>query len=76
MEDTEVPASRSAKTGVIAPRGFSIDLEVGTNDHRIHKLPAVRGDTGQALCAAGQREVRNALARIDEFAEGLDLVER
>ena len=34
-------------------------------------MAAVRGDTGKALVASGEQEVREALDGLDEFAEGL-----
>lgn len=67
--DSGQPAEADTR---LAPRALSIDLEVGIRDRRIHKLAAVRGDTGEALVASGQREVGAALDRLDGFAEGLD----
>lgn len=55
----------------LAPRALSIDLEVGTKDHRIHELAAVRGDNGEALTASGPKQVREALQQLDEFADGV-----
>lgn len=55
----------------LAPRALSIDLEVGIKDRRIHKLAAVRGDSGGALTAAGPKQVRKALQQLDAFADGV-----
>ena len=53
-----------------APRCLSIDLEVGQEDSRIYELSAVRGDDGRAL-TPGKNKVREGLAEIDDFSQGL-----
>jgi len=52
-----------------APRCLSIDLEVGKTDGRIHRLAAVRGDSGEALVCTGVELAKNP-ERLDTFAEG------
>ena len=55
----------------LAPRALSVDLEVGRKDHQIHKFAAVRGDTGESLVASGSKKIREAMQRLDDFADGL-----
>ncbi len=50
----------------------SLDLETGTSG-RIQKLGAVRSDTGRSLSHRG-RGLSEALARLDEFADGAAFV--
>ena len=54
---------------------LSLDLEVGRADDRIHALAGVRPDTGQTVAVprAG-RNPAQALARLDELAEGADFL--
>lgn len=56
-------------TSFAAPRCVSIDLEVGPKDSRIHRFAAVRGDTGASFTYESG-DLHEALARLDEFAEG------
>ncbi len=56
-----------------ALRCLSIDLEVGVRDSRIHRFAAVRGDTGQSFVFR-QGDQAAALARLDDFGEGLDFL--
>ena len=56
-------------------RYLSIDLEVGVRDNRIHALAGVRSDTGLSLTFSGPATgLASALARLDGFAEGAELV--
>ena len=54
---------------------LSLDLEVGRADNRIHALAGVRPDTGQrvAIPKVG-RNLGQALARLDELADGADFL--
>lgn len=58
----------------VARRTLSIDLEVGRDDGRIHKLAAIRGDDGRALVASTPRQIEAELEQIDAFATGLDFL--
>lgn len=72
MDDvTTTNRSEPKSDNRLAPRALSIDLEVGTRDHRIHQLAAVRGDSGEALTASGPKQVRKALQELDAFANGV-----
>ena len=54
---------------------MSLDLEVGRADGRIHALAGVRPDTGQSLAIPGVgSHLAQALARLDELANGADFV--
>ena len=55
------------------PSCLAFDLEVTTNDRRIHRIGAVRADTGERFTLAG-REARTWLARLDALAEGASFV--
>ena len=52
-----------------SPPCLSLDLEVGTRDHRIHKFAAVRPDTDQKLVFGGGNLAR-ALAKLDDLSQG------
>ena len=51
------------------PRCVSIDLEVSTEGHRIHRFAAVRGETGEAFTHR-TGDLLQALQKLDAFAEG------
>ena len=54
---------------------LSLDLEVGRADDRIHAVAGVRPDTGQAVAVPRVgRNLAQALARLDELAEGADFL--
>ncbi|CAK0752574.1 ATP-dependent DNA helicase RecQ [Gammaproteobacteria bacterium] len=53
------------------PHYLSIDLEVDRRTAHIHKLAAVRGDTGQALVCGKGGNLQATLARLDAFTSGL-----
>jgi len=63
------PIKESIETSSFAPRCLSIDLEVGVRDGRIHRFAAVRGDTGHSFVFQ-EGDLRAALAKLDDFAEG------
>ena len=54
-------------------RCLAIDLEVGLHDGRIHRLAAVRSDTGEAFFHRGAG-IEAALRRLDDFAAGCELL--
>ena len=58
----------------VAARCLSIDIEVGVNDRRIDRFAAVRGDSGQGFVLRGKAQVGEALARLDTFAQGAELL--
>ena len=67
------PASGGVE-GALA-RCLSLDLEVGRADNRIHALAGVRPDTGQKVTIPRVgRNLGQALARLDELADGADFV--
>ncbi len=67
------PASGAVESALT--RCLSLDLEVGRSDERIHALAGVRPDTGQKLAIHRVgRNLAQALARLDELAEGADFV--
>ena len=53
-----------------APRCLSIDLEVGVRDARIHSFAAIRGDDRESFLHFRHGKLGDALARLDELAEG------
>ena len=56
-------------------RCLSLDLEVGRADDRIHALAGVRPDTGQSVAVPRVgRNPAQALARLDELADGADFL--
>ena len=57
-------------------RCLSLDLEVGVQDHRIHKFAAVRQDTSQTVVYPddGGDSLNAALAKLDELADGADFL--
>ena len=55
------------------PRCLSLDLEVGKDGGHIRALAAVRPDTGRTLVHSG-RGMANALARLDDVANGASFV--
>ena len=56
-------------------RCLSLDLEVGRSDNRIHALAGVRPDTSQSVAISKVgRNLGQALARLDELAEGADFL--
>ena len=55
------------------PSCLAFDLEVTTDGQRIHRIGAVRADTGERLTLAG-RGVRTCLARLDALAEDASFV--
>lgn len=55
------------------PRCLSLDLEVGKDGSHIRALAAVRPDTGRTLVHSG-RGMANALARLDDVADGASFV--
>ena len=56
-------------------RCLSLDLEVGRADDRIHAVAGVRPDTGQTVAVPRVgRNLAQALARLDELAEGADFL--
>ncbi|WP_291995114.1 RecQ family ATP-dependent DNA helicase [Candidatus Accumulibacter sp. ACC003] len=64
------PAERPPSTvAPFKPRCLSIDLEVGVQTRRIHKLAAVRGDTGETWRFDGG-DLAGALHRLDALADG------
>ena len=56
-----------------APPCLSLDLEVGTQDARIHAFGAVRPDTDQRLVFSGGN-LTTALAQLDELAQGANFL--
>ena len=67
------PATGSV--GSALARCLSLDLEVGRADDRIHALAGVRPDTGQKVTIPRVgRNLGQALARLDELADGADFV--
>ena len=68
-------ASMPEPEGDALARCLSLDLEVGRTDDRIHALAGVRPDTGEsaAIPKIG-RNLGQALARLDELAEGADFL--
>ena len=56
-----------------APPCLSLDLEVGTQDARIHAFGAVRPDTDQRLVFGGGN-LTTALAQLDQLAQGADFL--
>ena len=57
-------------------RCLSLDLEVGVQDHRIHKFAAVRQDTGQTVVYPddGGDSLNVALAKLDDLVDGADFL--
>ena len=55
------------------PPCLSLDLEVGTQDSRIHAFGAVRPDTGQRL-VFGSGNLTAALAQLDELVQGANFL--
>ena len=54
---------------------LSVDLEVGTQDGRIHKFAGVRPDTGRSFSFPTSRtSLASALARLDDLAVGADFL--
>ncbi len=74
MPETQ-PASGPAPAAApqFAPRCLALDLEVGVADRRIHRLAAIRADTGQSLVFAGG-DLARALAELDRLADGAAFV--
>ena len=72
----EMHARRQApETPRIPFRCFSIDLEIGINDRRIHKLAGVRSDSEQRLSYGNVRtDLPLALTRLDQLAAGADVL--
>ena len=64
----ESPAERA-----LAGACLALDLEVGAVDGRIHRLAAVRSDSGQSI-SLPVKDPRAALAALDRLAEGADFV--
>ena len=63
------------KDSLLSFHCLSLDLEVGVQDHRIHKFAAVRPDTGRPLIfPAGDGGLAAALAKLDSFADGADFL--
>ncbi|KQP12691.1 RecQ family ATP-dependent DNA helicase [Pseudorhodoferax sp. Leaf267] len=62
-------ASSGRDTAGLAHACFSLDLEVGIQDSRIHLLAAVRGDTGQAFVHT-RGDLQAALTALDTHAAG------
>ncbi len=57
------------------PRCLSLDLEVGRNDNRIHALAGVRPDTDRQVAISRiDRNLGQALARLDDLADGADFL--
>ena len=84
-KDSMVQGSAAGRRDAAAPgldghrdaltRCLSLDLEVGRADDRIHALAGVRPDTGQTMAVPRVgRNVGQALARLDELAEGADFL--
>ena len=68
-------ASTPEPDGDALGRCFSLDLEVGRADNRIHALAGVRPDTGESVAIPKiGRNLGQALARLDELAEGADFL--
>ena len=76
------PPDSGANTGTSAPPNagkdltpacLSLDLEVGRKDRRIHAFAAVPSNSGRPLAFRG-RGLAKALARLDGFASGTDLL--
>ena len=54
---------------------LSLDLEAGVKDRRIHAFAAIRPDRGQPLALRpSSGNLAAALAKLDDFADGADLV--
>ena len=54
---------------------LSVDLEVGTQDGRIHKFAGVRPDTGRSFSFPTSRtSLASALARLDDLAAGVSFL--
>ncbi|MCY4618252.1 MAG: RecQ family ATP-dependent DNA helicase [Chloroflexi bacterium] len=67
--------TRSSDPALLPLHCFSIDLEVGIDDRRIHKLAGVRSDTNQGLSYGKVgADLGLALARLDELATGADVL--
>lgn len=64
----ELKKENGNKSG-LSPNCLSIDLEVGRNDGRIHAFAGIHGKTGKA-CVYRQGDLREALERLDDFAQG------
>ena len=56
-----------------SPCCLSLDLEVSKDSGRIHALGAVRADTGRHMAHSGGN-LRAALARLDDFADGASFI--
>ena len=62
-------------TANLSEHCLSLDLEVGVEDHRIHAIAAVRPDREHSLILRPTRSgLAEALARLDDFADGVDFV--
>ena len=55
-------------------RCLSLDLEVGRNDGRIHALAGVRPDIDTSFTFARQRGLPQALAKLNELAQGTNFL--
>ena len=66
-------ALSSDKETPFAPPCLSLDLEVGTQDSRIHAFGAVRPDTNQRLVFSGGN-LTAALAQLDQLAQGANFL--
>ncbi len=60
-------ALASQQDQTFRPRCVSLDLEVGTEDGRIHALGVVRADTGRSYSGGGSG---SELEKLDELADG------
>lgn len=56
------------------PPCLSFDLEVGEKDGGIHAVGAIRSDTRKSFEHYGARDMRRALLRLDELANGAEFV--
>ncbi len=58
----------------IALRGAAIDLEVGRESGRIHKMAAVRGDKADSPFLYSRGNLHAALRKLDAFVEGSEFL--
>lgn len=67
--------SRADPSDSVAPswRCLSLDLEVGARDQRIHRLAAIRDDSGQSI-SLDSKDLQSALLSLDRLADGADFV--
>ena len=66
---------QASDSGALLARCFSVDLEVGIRDRRIHAFAGVRPDTGQSLTFPTSKEgLAAALTELDDLADGAEFL--